>query len=157
MVKNQRYEFLDGMRGIAAFAVVFYHYALHGNIRNWFPSAPIAVDLFFCLSGFVIAFAYLQKLQSGMTYKDYFIKRLVRLYPMYLSGLVIGAIVFVTMTNNAVTRYTPQEGILSAAFNLFYLEMMMLVLITLAITYVLAKYFDEPVRTRLSRVKLFKR
>ena len=70
MKLNHRFIFLDGLRGIAAVVVVIFHFSQDGNIRQLFPSAPIAVDLFFCLSGFVIAWAYYQKLSTGMVFKD---------------------------------------------------------------------------------------
>src|ERR1700712_1558692 len=58
---RHRYASLDAMRGLAAFAVVVYHLD-----RPYAPSAYVAVDLFFVLSGFVIARAYGEKLAGGM-------------------------------------------------------------------------------------------
>jgi peptidoglycan/LPS O-acetylase OafA/YrhL len=80
---RQRLVFLDGIRGLAAFAVFIGHaFPLWG----WRPGhAYLAVDLFFLLSGFVIAGAYEHRLASGaMTFRDFVLARLIRIMPMYL-------------------------------------------------------------------------
>ena len=48
-------------------AVVTYHVDLDFGEPRWFPSAYLAVDLFFVLSGFVLAHAYEHRFASGMT------------------------------------------------------------------------------------------
>lgn len=83
---------LDGLRGIAALAVVTFHYqSMLGPFV--FPSAYLAVDLFFLISGIVIAQAYEGRLSSAMTPRAFMARRIVRLMPLYLLGLVIGAAV----------------------------------------------------------------
>ena len=55
---------LDGLRGVAAFAVVLYH--LGEVFGPPIPvNAPLAVDFFFMLSGFVLAHAYGERLRAG--------------------------------------------------------------------------------------------
>ncbi|EJZ18717.1 acyltransferase, partial [Rhizobium sp. Pop5] len=55
--------------------------------------AYLAVDFFFCLSGFVLANGYDQKLKSGVLRSNTFIlKRMVRLYPMVVVGVALGVI-----------------------------------------------------------------
>lgn len=79
---------LDGLRGVAALAVCLYH--IPGFI-GWtvMPSAYLAVDLFFCISGFILWQAYAKRLQDGMTVSTFLLRRLIRLYPLYLiSGLM---------------------------------------------------------------------
>jgi peptidoglycan/LPS O-acetylase OafA/YrhL len=81
-----RFDVLDGIRGIAAICVMIHHYnypLLH--------HAGLAVDLFFMLSGFVIAHAYGKRLLQGMSFSQYLGARLFRLYPMFFMGLLIGA------------------------------------------------------------------
>lgn len=88
---------LDGLRGVAALMVVLFHlfepYA-HGD-----PQAQIvnhgylAVDFFFLLSGFVIAYAYDDR-WGRMTIGEFFKRRLVRLQPMVVLGSAIGALLF---------------------------------------------------------------
>lgn len=56
-----RFDTLDAMRGVAALIVVVHHaHSLWG--RQLVPAGYLAVDLFFVLSGFVIANAYERKL-----------------------------------------------------------------------------------------------
>lgn len=88
---RRQYGTLDGMRGVAALAVVIVHTPfLMGPISA--VSAGLAVDLFFVMSGFIIAHAYEDKLRSGFPAFQFIILRLIRLYPLYLLGLMIGAI-----------------------------------------------------------------
>jgi peptidoglycan/LPS O-acetylase OafA/YrhL len=63
----------------------------------WLPNGVPVVDMFFMLSGFVIAFAYEQKFLAGMSVREFMLQRLVRLYPLYLIGMVMGAIVRLAM------------------------------------------------------------
>ncbi len=77
---------LDALRGLAACAVVLYHRAY----RFPFPEGYLAVDFFFMLSGFVLAYSYQAKLDDGWSTKDFLATRLARLYPLYLLGLVLG-------------------------------------------------------------------
>ena len=55
---KSRFLFLDGLRGIAALSIVFYHIPEIFGGATAIPHAWLAVDFFFMLSGFVIAYAY---------------------------------------------------------------------------------------------------
>lgn len=86
---RRQYGTLDGMRGVAAIAVVILHTpSLMGPISA--TSAGLAVDLFFIMSGFIIAYAYEDKLSTTLTSWRFMLLRLIRLYPLYLLGLAIG-------------------------------------------------------------------
>lgn len=81
---------LDAMRGMAAILVVCLHeFQAFAGVPHPF-SGYLAVDLFFLLSGFVIASAYDQRLAAGMSVAQFIKVRLIRLYPLYLVGLLIG-------------------------------------------------------------------
>jgi peptidoglycan/LPS O-acetylase OafA/YrhL len=82
---------LDLMRGIAAIAVLIYHAAKFLGVQL-LPNAYLAVDLFFLLSGFVIAHNYDGRIAAGMSLRDFTILRLIRLYPCFILTLVIGFI-----------------------------------------------------------------
>ena len=85
---------LDGLRGIAACCVFLFHGlaspALHHPL---FVNGLLMVDLFFMLSGFVVAHAYEKPLMQGMALSDFTIRRIVRLYPMiFLGALLAGSV-----------------------------------------------------------------
>jgi peptidoglycan/LPS O-acetylase OafA/YrhL len=82
---------LDGLRGIAALGVVGTHILGHLLTKLQLPHAYLAVDFFFMLSGFVIAHAYDKRLAGGTGIFDFLQIRLIRLYPLILLGIVLGA------------------------------------------------------------------
>lgn len=80
---------LDILRGIAAISVVILHFRpLFSPIRAY--GGYLAVDLFFLISGFVLAHAYDKSLRDGMTATAFLRARIVRLLPFYGVGLVLG-------------------------------------------------------------------
>jgi peptidoglycan/LPS O-acetylase OafA/YrhL len=96
-VFNSRHKphfvFLDGLRGLAALMVGLLH-ASQVFPTSYNPAhAFLAVDFFFCLSGFVVAYAYDEKLGAGMSFSDFASTRLIRLYPMILCGVLLGGAV----------------------------------------------------------------
>ncbi|WP_345234767.1 acyltransferase [Olivibacter ginsenosidimutans] len=94
---KQHYAFLDGLRGIAAIAVVIFHFmeiATPDYKDNFIAHSYLAVDFFFCLSGFVIAYAYDNKIRQIGTAS--FLKlRLIRLHPLVIICSVIGLLAFI--------------------------------------------------------------
>lgn len=92
---TKKFETLDGLRGIAAMAVVFYH--LPGPLHDTVPSGYLAVDLFFLMSGFVVAGAYEKRLQDGWQVSGFMLVRLQRLWPLYILGVVLGVACFVSI------------------------------------------------------------
>ncbi|MEY2954329.1 MAG: hypothetical protein RLZZ401_2416 [Pseudomonadota bacterium] len=97
-MNSQRFPLIDVLRGFAALLVVFYHVIAH---RPW-PSFPmeglaklprmgwIGVDLFFVISGFVIAHAALSGYAQGGNWRqDFMLRRLRRIAPLYLATIVL--------------------------------------------------------------------
>ena len=93
------YDLLDGLRGVAALMVIWYHvfegfaFASNSAIET-LNHGYLAVDFFFILSGFVIGYAYDDRWGKSLTMKDFFKRRLIRLHPMVVLGAVLGAITF---------------------------------------------------------------
>ncbi|MEY4784719.1 MAG: hypothetical protein RIR41_2654, partial [Pseudomonadota bacterium] len=85
---RERFLLLDGLRGVAAFAVILDHVP-GGWLGELIPGRYLAVDFFFVLSGFVLAHAYGRGLEAGGSALDFMKARVIRLYPMYLLGLAI--------------------------------------------------------------------
>lgn len=77
---TQRFVALDGIRGIAALAVVCFHLA---------PTWPgyLAVDLFFVLSGFILAHVYFFAPEQ-VSFRTFTVQRIARLYPLHIFTLV---------------------------------------------------------------------
>ncbi|MGL4780620.1 MAG: acyltransferase family protein [Bacteroidales bacterium] len=90
------YLILDGLRGIAALMVIWYHifegYAT-SPFDQKFNHGYLAVDFFFILSGFVIGYAYDDRWKKISTW-DFFKRRLIRLQPMIILGALFGAVAF---------------------------------------------------------------
>ena len=92
---KSRYEILDGLRGVAALVVVFYHLmeCYPGFSAIYFAHGYLAVDFFFALSGFVIGYAYDDRWKK-MSMKDFFKRRVARLHPMVVFGVMVGVCLF---------------------------------------------------------------
>ena len=94
------YDILDGLRGVAAILVLWYHvfegyaFAAGAPIIEMPNHAYLAVDFFFILSGFVIAYAYDDRIGKSMPLGNFFKRRLIRLHPMVVLGAVFGVITF---------------------------------------------------------------
>ncbi len=87
----ERFLVLDGLRGIAAFAVILDHVP-SGQLGALVPNRTLSVDFFFILSGFVLAHAYGAKLEGGWSPWAFMRMRLIRLYPLYILGTMIGVL-----------------------------------------------------------------
>ncbi|MCZ7467213.1 acyltransferase [Rhizobium rhizogenes] len=92
----ERFILLDGIRGVAALFIVHRHAEqLFGKST---ASSYLAVDLFFALSGFVLAHAYSRKLLEGTISPGFFMKaRFARLYPLYGLALALMAAYFICL------------------------------------------------------------
>lgn len=102
---RERFELLDVMRGIAALAVVVGHLNDLLGDPSRTASTGLAVDFFFCLSGFVVAHAYGERLQTGaLGYWSFVRKRLIRLYPMVAAGVVLGFAAHLYVNHEAAWR-----------------------------------------------------
>ena len=80
-----RFAALDALRGLAALGVLLHHLPA----TNGFATLPIAragglfVDLFFVISGFVIAASYGERLASGYSAAKFALLRLGRVLPLH--------------------------------------------------------------------------
>ncbi|WJS95273.1 acyltransferase [Flavobacterium johnsoniae] len=93
---KQHFEILDGLRGIAAFAVVVFHFMewiFTDPSQNFIGHGFLAVDFFFCLSGFVIGYAYDDRIEK-MGLRNFFISRVIRLHPLVIAGSILGLLAF---------------------------------------------------------------
>jgi peptidoglycan/LPS O-acetylase OafA/YrhL len=122
--ESQRFVLIDGMRGIAALAVVCFHFyegshfqdfsgtrlatLVDGVLRNGW----LGVQIFFVISGFVIAHSFRNYQASPRLFKNFLLRRLIRLCPPY--WLVIGLTVSRNFVSNFVItdRVAPVPGVI---------------------------------------------
>lgn len=108
---KSHYEILDGLRGVAALIVVIFHVLetySGGRFHQVINHGYLAVDFFFVLSGFVVAYAYDDR-WGKMTQWDFYKRRLIRLQPMVIMGSLIGAALFYFQSSNVfpLISHTP--------------------------------------------------
>src|SRR5450432_1874101 len=94
---KSHYQILDGLRGVASILVVIFHvletFSGGNRFKQIINHGYLAVDFFFLLSGFVVAYAYDDR-WGKMTQWDFYKRRLIRLQPMVVMGSLIGAALF---------------------------------------------------------------
>ena len=101
-MNRPRYDILDGLRGVAAVMVLLYH--VFNDAKSFFVwPTPVyeffhgflGVDFFFILSGFVMGYAYDLRLEDrSLTLGGFIKRRLIRLHPMVVMGVLLGLIAF---------------------------------------------------------------
>lgn len=110
-MEKPRYDILDGLRGVAAMMVLLYH--VFNDAKSFFVwPAPVnefyhgflGVDFFFILSGFVMGYAYDNRLTPNpspvdegkkMTFWGFVKRRFIRLHPMVVMGALLGLVAFI--------------------------------------------------------------
>ncbi len=117
---TDRYQTLDALRGVAAVIVVLYHAAVSFHLGGYSPPLSyLSVDLFFCLSGFVIALSYDPKMAAGMSTRAFMQKRIIRLGPLAFLGWTLSvATIGITDTIGQLSWAELAQGIV---LNLFLL------------------------------------
>lgn len=90
---------LTGIRGIASLYVVGFHYTLGLTFitaaSTFVAHGYLAVDLFFVLSGFVMALTYTRMFEAGWSVRihlRFLGRRLARVYPLYVVTTLVAAI-----------------------------------------------------------------
>ena len=108
-----RYDILDGLRGVAAMMVLLYHVFNDAKSFYVWPTTVyefyhgfLGVDFFFILSGFVMGYAYdrqwktsnqtsLSGSRETLTLWGFIKRRLIRLHPMVVMGVLLGAAAYI--------------------------------------------------------------
>jgi len=88
---------LTGVRFLAAFYVVLFHglpwlrlrYALPAALQTFFGNGYLAVNLFFILSGFILAYTYDGQIDGSTNRLHFWEARFARIYPVYFLSLVL--------------------------------------------------------------------
>ncbi|HXW93208.1 MAG TPA: acyltransferase [Terriglobales bacterium] len=88
-VSSARIPALDGVRGWAILAVMFHN---SGHLQRIFANGWMGVDLFFVLSGFLITGILVDTKQSQHYFKNFYVRRCLRIWPLYYSLLLFMAV-----------------------------------------------------------------
>ncbi len=94
---------LDGLRGFAALVIMLYHLEMVFHSQGPFVRGYLMVDLFYLLSGFVLAVATERKLANGIGAIAFARARFVRLWPLVAVGAGVAFIraCFIGMADGA--------------------------------------------------------
>ncbi|WP_349321477.1 acyltransferase [Asticcacaulis sp. MM231] len=125
MSESNHYKAFDGLRGFAAISVVLFHIGHWLGVPWLATNSGLAVDLFFCLSGYVMVLAYGACLKESMTLAKFARVRLVRLMPMILLGLLISilySVISIFAKHEPVDQLALALAFLLAMVNLPYLH-----------------------------------
>ena len=82
---------LDGIRGLAILAVIMYH---NFGLGDQYYIGWLGVDLFFVLSGYLITNSLINTLPTKNYLRNFYIKRVLRIFPIYYLVLFIFLIFF---------------------------------------------------------------
>jgi len=118
--ERQTFDGLDILRGVAALAVLLRHMSDFFRAPWLMPSGPLAVDLFFVISGFVIAHAYGARLPL-LGVLGFMRVRAIRFYPLYLLGLGLGALYLGALTASGHQAYSVRDVLTAVAFAVVFL------------------------------------
>jgi peptidoglycan/LPS O-acetylase OafA/YrhL len=120
---------LQGLRGIAILAVVFYH--SHPRLEHTFIYGAslwgwTGVNLFFVLSGFLITSILLEARDKPHYFRNFYGRRALRIWPVYVLALAVcylKADWFVGEPAGIAIRTAPWWAYLLLVQNLFHLDM----------------------------------
>ena len=101
---------LDGLRGLAALLVVLVHAQVVTPFLSFADAGYLAVDVFFALSGFVIASAYGRSLVDASSLRVFMVRRFGRIWPTMLAAFVLYYVVangFVSMADTVGGAHLP--------------------------------------------------
>ncbi|HJW40941.1 MAG TPA: acyltransferase [Rhizomicrobium sp.] len=109
MNPRERFHNLDAMRGICGLSIVMFHCDGLFGAGEVFCHGFLAVDMFFILSGFVIAHTYGPRLAAGLDTGAFLKARVARLSPVYWAGTMLCTAMLV-----AIAAYRPAGSFFSA-------------------------------------------
>ena len=98
-MKRERLIILDALRAMAGLTVPLFHICENlGRPPLHYDSicghGYLAVEFFLLLMGYMLAYAYDRRWSAGMGLGEFFRRRLARLHPLVLSGVLLGVVVF---------------------------------------------------------------
>lgn len=117
---NARLKFVDGLRGIAAMMVAVYHLAPHGATRSLTSQGYLGVEIFFVLSGFVIASVIGETEITGSYFGRFVLRRCVRLDIPYWLNIALAILLGIAIAFFGVPDHHYSDAQILA--HVFYLQ-----------------------------------
>lgn len=119
---SRHYHALDLLRGFAALVVCLFHVSfLFLPDAKLFSSGYLCVDLFFVLSGFVIAANYDRKIAGGMSLRMFLTARIARLYPLFAMTTLLGFLAISAQQYSKLEPFEPDKVLTTLASNIVML------------------------------------
>lgn len=123
MSSGGRIPALDGLRGVAILLVLVWHYFQNllrddmgpavAQLRRSLSLSWSGVDLFFVLSGFLIAGLLLDNKGSNRYFRTFYIRRTCRIFPLYYAHLAVFALlIFFGMKDLPAYRWLFQDDVI---------------------------------------------
>lgn len=174
---------IDGLRFVAIFLVLLYHLngyvvgkatgfteqdARTSQVFHWFHGANCGVQLFFSISGLILALPFAREARNGslVSLKKYYLRRLTRLEPPFLINLLVMTLLLIIVKHEAVADlWRPLVATMTYTHNLVYGELSRINGVTwsleievqfyLTAPFLLRAYFrQERLRRRLALVSI---
>ena len=149
---NQRFAFIDGLRGLAALWVVLFHFNVaiqkHASfqfpyyLEKLFSNGYLGIHVFFVLSGFVIAYNLREVKMDFKAFFHFFVKRSLRLDPPY--WMVMGFTLTLAIIASATFKSWANFPFTSSQifYNLLYLPDLMQVPLLVPVAWTLCIEFQ---------------
>ena len=129
---SNRFQLIDGLRGIAALAVVFFHLneAVSRSVEHWAPAwldlvfryGNLGVDVFFVISGFVIAYSVRNAPATLGFLGKFALRRSIRLDPPYWATIALEASLIYVGLRLIPSLGTPLPSVEAVVAHLFYAQ-----------------------------------
>jgi peptidoglycan/LPS O-acetylase OafA/YrhL len=123
--ENNRLEWIDELRGVAALAVLVSHYRIIVSTQYQLVSLDIlghGVQLFYILSGFILAKLYRDKIHSKGQYRSFLVRRFFRIAPMYYVATLFSFTLFYKDIFKPIYNILTHLFIFPTAFNPKYIN-----------------------------------
>ena len=132
-MKRERINSIDSLKGISCLVIAFLWHYLNMQSRSegmpfqsifnvFYNVGQYFVELFFMISGFVMAYCYKDKIDEGMEFFPYMAKRYKHLYPLFFDTLMVTLILQVLYYAITGTYYVYKVSPWHFALNLLCIQ-----------------------------------
>lgn len=111
-MRNDRYGSLDGIKGFALIGIIWYHLS-----QRSLPGGFIGVDVFFTVSGFLLALSVLREIDrtGRLRLGNFYLRRLSRLWPA-MAFMIAGSVSLGLFVNHDILVGVPGKSVSALTF-----------------------------------------